>query len=322
MESVFHRALAWVRAIPPRVVIAAKLVFALLAIVIVGATVDWRTVATHLNGLFLPILAGMLVMAPVLMVTAWRWKLIIGTETPERFSFLKALRGWGLGLFINLVVPGLVGGDAARAHYASVHAQIKYSRALMVAFTERLFGLLSICLLAGIGLALNDHIERFTQIPATELTLGLVVAGAIILVGMVLTRRYTQIPLLLFPLLLVLSVVGQSSDFVLVHFYGRAVSVDIPLETLLLVVPLVFLASVIPLTPGGHGVREATLTALLTLAGIPVSEAALIALMLFVTKIGFGLACGVALLDGTGQLRKATQIVTKDDAPQQLKDLA
>ena len=95
MESVFHRALAWVRAIPPRVVIAAKLVFALFAIVIVGTTVDWRTVATHLNGLFLPILAGMLVMVPVLMVTAWRWKLIIGTETPRRFGFLTALRGCG-----------------------------------------------------------------------------------------------------------------------------------------------------------------------------------------------------------------------------------
>jgi uncharacterized membrane protein YbhN (UPF0104 family) len=311
MESVFHRALAWVRAIPPRVVIATKLAFALLAIVIVGTTVDWRTVATHLNGLFLPILAGMALMVPVLMVTAWRWKLIIGTETPRRFGFLTALQGCGLGLFINLVVPGLVGGDAARAHYASVRAQIKYPRALVVAFTERLFGLLSICLLAGIGLALNDHIERFTQIPATELTLGVVAAAAIVLAGVGLTRQYTQIPLLLFPLLLVLSVVGQSSDFLLVHIYGRAVSVDIPLETLLLVVPLVFLASVIPLTPGGHGIREVTLTALLTLAGIPVSKAALIALMLLVTKIGFGLACGVALLNVTPQLRKATQIVTQ-----------
>jgi uncharacterized membrane protein YbhN (UPF0104 family) len=262
----------------------------------------------------------MALMVPVLMVTALRWKLIVGTETPGGFSFLTALRGWGLGLFINLVVPGMVGGDAARAHYSSVRAKIEYRRALIVAFTERLFGLLSICLLAGIGLAVNDHIERFTQIPANELTVGLVVAGAIILVGVGLTRRYTQIPLLLFPLLLVLSVLGQSSDFALVHFYGRAVSVDIPLETLLLVVPLVFLASVIPLTPGGHGVREATLTALLTLAGIPLSQAALIALMLLVTKIGFGLACGVALLDGRDQLRKATQSQT-DDAPQQVKDL-
>ena len=160
-------------------------------------------------------------------------------------------------------------------------------------------------------MALNDHIERFTQISATELTLGLVVAGAIIVVGVVLTRRYTQIPLLLFPVLLVLSVLGQSSDFLLVHFFGRAVSVDIPLETLLLVIPLVFLASVIPITPGGHGIREVTLTALLTLAGIPVGEAALIALMLLVTKIGFGLACGVTLIDGAHPLRKATEIVTQ-----------
>ena len=311
MESVFHRVSAWVRAIPPRVVLAAKLGFALTAIAIVATTVDWRTVATHPKGLFVPILAGMALMVPILMVTALRWKLIIGTEIPGHFSFPTALRGWGLGLFVNLVVPGVVGGDAARAHYASVHAKIDHRRALLVAFTERLFGLLSICLLAGVGLALNDHVERFTQIPATGLTVGLAVAAAIVLLGVVLTRRYTQIPLLLFPVLLVLTVIGQSSDFLLVHFFGRAVSVDIPLETLLLVIPLVFLASVIPITPGGHGMREVTLTALLTLAGIPVGEAALFALMLFVTKIGFGLACGVTLIEGARPLRKATEIVTQ-----------
>ena len=77
-----------------------------------------------------------------------------------------------------------------------------------------------------------------------------------------------------------------------------------------LVIPLVFLASVISITPGGHGIREVTLTALLTLAGIPVGEAALIALMLLVTKIGFGLVCGVALIDGAHPLRKATEFVT------------
>ena len=310
MESVFHRVSAWVRAIPPRVVLAAKLGFALTAIAILATTVDWRTVAANLDRLLLPILAGIALLVPFLMVAALRWKLIIGTETPGNFSFLTALRGWGLGLFVNLVVPGVVGSDAVRAHYASVRSKIDYRRALLVAFTERLFGLLSICLLLGIGLALNDHIERFTQISTNQLTLGLVVAGAIIVVGVVLTRRYTQIPLLLFPVLLVLSVLGQSSDFLLVHFFGRAVSVDIPLETLLLVIPLVFLASVISITPGGHGIREVTLTALLTLAGIPVGEAALIALMLLVTKIGFGLVCGVALIDGAHPLRKATEFVT------------
>ena len=163
MESVFRRAYGLVRSVPPRVVLAAKLVFAILAIVIVAAMVDWRTVATDPHGLILPILAGLAVMVPALMVTALRWKLLIGTETPRRFSFLTALRGWCLGLFVNLVVPGVVGGDVARAHYASVRAQIKYPRSLLVVFTERLFGLLTICLLGAIGLLVNDHLERFTH---------------------------------------------------------------------------------------------------------------------------------------------------------------
>ena len=111
MESIFSRAHAWVGAISPRVVLAAKLAFALLAICIVGTMVDWRTVVTDLNGLFFPIMGGIALMVPALMATALRWKLLIGTETPRRFSFLTALRGFCLGLFINLVMPGMVGGD-------------------------------------------------------------------------------------------------------------------------------------------------------------------------------------------------------------------
>jgi hypothetical protein len=87
-------------------VLAPKLAFALLAIVIVGAMVDWPTVITDLGGLFLPILAGIGLLVPVAMVTALRWKLLIGTETPRHFSFLTAFRGWCLGLFVNLVMPG------------------------------------------------------------------------------------------------------------------------------------------------------------------------------------------------------------------------
>ena len=233
-------------------------------------------------------------------------------QTPRSaLTFSRLFAGGASVCSLIWCCPAWLAGMWRRAHYATVRAQIKYPRALVVALNERLFGLLSLCVLASIGVALNEHVERFTQIPSTQLALGLVVAAVIIIVGVALTRRYTQISLLLIPLLVLLSVAGQSSDFLLLHFYGQAIAVDIPLPTLLLVVPLVFIASVLPLTPGGHGVREATLTALLTLAGIPVSEAALIALMLLVTKIGFGLVCGIALIDGSHQFRKATQPVTQ-----------
>jgi uncharacterized membrane protein YbhN (UPF0104 family) len=303
MTDARRRAYAWVCAIPPRVLLAGKLTFALIAIAVVAKMVDWPSTLARLDGLFLPILAGIALAVPVVMVMALRWKLIMGTETPQRFSFGTAFRGWCLGAFCNLVLPGIVASDAARAHYASVRAHIKYPRSFLVVMTERLFGLLSILLLAGIGVALNDHLDRFTSIPAAQLALGLVVAGAVTVAGVALTRRYTHVPLILFPVLLLLSIAGQSSDYLLVHFYGQAVSVDVPLDTLLLVIPLVFLASFIPLVPGGYGVREATLTGLLTVAGIPVSEAALIALMLFVTKIGSSLLSGLILISSGYELR-------------------
>ncbi len=310
MTNTWRRAYAWVCAIPPRVLLVGKLAFGLIAIAVVSKMVDWPSTFARLNGLFLPILAGIALAVVSVTMMALRWKLLIGTETPRRFSFMTAFRGACLGLFCNLALPGIVGGDAARAHYASVRAQITYPRSFLIVFTERLFGLIGTFLLLGIGLALNDHLERFTSVPAAQLALGLGVAGAVITLGVVLTRRFTKIPLLLFPVLLLVSIAGQSADFILVHFYGRAVSVDIPLEMLLLVIPLVFLASFIPLTPGGHGLREAVLTGLLTVGGVPVGEAALIALMVLVTKISSALLSGLVVLGDTDPLRNAKDAVT------------
>jgi uncharacterized membrane protein YbhN (UPF0104 family) len=290
-----------VRSIPPRVILAIKLALATLAIIVVATMVDWRTVATDPHQLILPIFGGFAIMVPATLAVAFRWKLLIGSETPRHFSFLNAVRGWCLGLFFNMVVPGVVGGDVARAHYASVRAQIKYPHSLLVAFTERLFGLLTICLLGTIGLLVNDNLNRFTKAPALQLVLAILLISAIVLAGIRLIHRYSRISPLLFPSLLLLTIAGQSSDFLLVHFYGRVVSVNIPLTTLLVVLPLVFLATVLSLTPGGTGVREATLTALLTLSGVPVSAAALVALMLLVTKVGFALLCGLAIFGGISQ---------------------
>src|SRR5688500_4972080 len=132
MESVFRRAYDLLRDPPRQTVIAAKLALGLVAIGIVATMVDWPTVATNLDNLSLPVLAGIAVMTPAVMAMALRWKLIIGTETRRRFSYLTALRGWCLALFFNLMVPGLVGGDLARIYYANLYAQITYSRAFLV----------------------------------------------------------------------------------------------------------------------------------------------------------------------------------------------
>jgi uncharacterized membrane protein YbhN (UPF0104 family) len=254
--------------------------------------IDWGRLTQLGAWVLLPILGGvcytMLLGVPF---SALRWSLLVQIGSTGRLRFLSALRGYFLGLFFNFAMPGALGGDLVRVHFASVRAQIAYAPSALIVLTERLFGLLSLCLLGAIGVAMNDRLGQFTTYPATQVIVWIAAVGAILLVAMEFTRRYIAIPLALVPLILLLSIIGQSTDFLLVYLYGKFLSVDIPLETLLLVMPLVFMASVLPFAPGGHGAREVTLTGLLALVGIPVSQAALIALMLFTTKIGLGLAC-------------------------------
>lgn len=290
MTNLAGRARALFGAVPPKVMLAAKLLFVAATLLFTLSMVDWETLTRQSAWLLLAILGGICFALLFVPVVALRWCLLIKIGSTGRLHFLNALRGYFLGLFCNLALPGAIGGDLVRAHFASVRAQIAYTRSGLIVLTERLFGLLSIFLLVGIGVALNDQLSQFTPLPATDLIVGLVVVGAVLIGAMGVARHYIGIPLVFVPLLLLLSMIGQSTDFVLIHFYGRFLSVDVPLQTLLIVVPLVFIASILPFAPGGHGAREVTLTGLLAVAGIPVSQAALIALMLLTTKVGVGLA--------------------------------
>ena len=268
---------------------ALRLALAAAALLFIVSIVDWQSIAHQGAWLPLVILVGVCISALFVPLLALRWMTLVRVGSTGRLSYLSALRGYFTGIFFNLALPGAIGGDLVRTHHASVHAGIGHARSGLIVVTERLFGLLSICLMAGIGLAMNDRLSAFTTIPRFEVVIALIVVTGVVVGAVAVGRRYIGIPMTLVPLLLLISAIGQSSDLLLVHLYGRFLSVHIPLETLLIVVPLVFIASVLPLVPGGHGAREVTLAGLLALSGVMASEAGLIALMLFLTKIGLGL---------------------------------
>ncbi|HEX2644312.1 MAG TPA: lysylphosphatidylglycerol synthase transmembrane domain-containing protein [Thermoanaerobaculia bacterium] len=85
-----------------------------------------------------------------------RWRLLLraqGYDVP--FGFL--LRSFLVGVFFNNLLPGTVGGDAARA-WQSSQAGTGKTRALAVVLVDRFLGLFTLMLFAGVGALLSPEL--------------------------------------------------------------------------------------------------------------------------------------------------------------------
>ena len=103
-----------------------------------------------------------------------RWRLLLraqGYDVPLGFL----LRSFLVGVFFNSLLPGTVGGDAARA-WQSSRAGTGKTRALAVVLVDRFLGLFTLMLFAGVGALLSPEL--------TGAVPGLRAWVAVLLVGM------------------------------------------------------------------------------------------------------------------------------------------
>jgi uncharacterized membrane protein YbhN (UPF0104 family) len=91
-----------------------------------------------------------------------------------------------------------------------------------------------------------------------------------------------------FPLL-VLSALAQLTDIIVTKLFCWHLLLDVTISELLFIMPLVYLAAAIPISLGGFGVREGALVALLSLYGVEVSMAIILAFMLYLSKVVAGI---------------------------------
>ena len=99
----------------------------------------------------------------------------------------------------------------------------------------------------------------------------------------------------------VCSALFQMSDIVGTYFIARSLGVVLPFTLFLVVVPVVFVATLLPISLGGLGVREGAFVYLLGLVGVDASSALALSLLVYCNRL---LLCGVGgLLNVTWNVR-------------------
>lgn len=315
-----------------RLLLGLQFVVAGAALAAVVALVDWPAAAgvwaaadlRWLAAAWLLSLAGFL-------PAALRWTRLLAA-VHLHYPLLAAYRAYLVGVFCGLAMPGVIAGDAARIWLCSREARAPLALATTTVVAERALGVAALLAILTLGIGIVGS-GAAANVPAWLPGVGLLLLGALLALPRCLrwlddrwpapavaraslpaalvarlraaTAALRRIGIADLLLALVLSIAFQLIDIVVVHAIGRALGIDLGLPILLITMPLVHLATVLPLSPGGLGVREGTMALVLAQSGVSSSAAALLALTVFLNRVLVGAVGGLAHLAGGSRLADA-----------------
>ena len=238
--------------------------------------------------------------AMIVALLGWRWRTILGA-----LGVWRRL-DWAIGLtfvatFFNMLLPFSLGGDIGRVLLGR-RSNIDLATGTTVAVFDRVVGLTALALLTLLTLTLVPSMLASRGIwMAALLVPGCAVLAALGLAAAValakrweIARRVTDfagrfLALVHRPFLLAImtlqSLAGHLLAIVLAYVIASGLGLPLTLAQALLLMPPVLLATALPLSIGGWGVREAAAVPILGLAGVAPAGALAISLLFGVTQL-------------------------------------
>jgi uncharacterized membrane protein YbhN (UPF0104 family) len=303
---------------------AIKVIITLAALALVAYSVSFDKLFTTLRSIS-PVTAIIVIVGYAVgqLMSSVKWWTIAksgGINVP----YHVALKAYCIGMFVNCFGSGLgtVGGDVARGILIS-HGLPKKTEGIAAVIADRVHGLTVLCLIA----LVTSQLFRSDRVPGwLILSLLILVAGFIagwIIGPWLLTlfpdgskfaSKMRQVAAI-FPrdakTLLIISAISVVFHCVQILLHGvmaSALSAEIPLSTLFVVIPLVNIASSLPISWNGLGVRETSYIFFLTAPPALVSPeqaAAFGAMWLLAVTVTSAIGGVVALVTGDLRLLRA-----------------
>lgn len=262
-------------------------------------------------GVWLGVFAGYLI-GHALGVVKWRSILAAGRA---ELSGGEAVRCYSAGLFANLWLPTIVGGDVWRATLAG-RATGRPEAVVIGGIGDRVSDMLALTAIAfGGALFARSSLPPWAGNALTVLTVGAIFGFAVLLplafrrplarwprrsrrsVGrtLVAIRRLIRTPSIAVAVF-ALSLAIQSGFVLLNAWLGSTIGIDVPLAGWFVVWPLAKAVSMLPVSVGGLGVRETALGAGLASFGARMAQGVVVSLAWVSVHLVGGLAAGAIWL--------------------------
>jgi uncharacterized membrane protein YbhN (UPF0104 family) len=229
-------------------------------------------------------------------MSAWRWSLL-GAILKIPAPFIDYLSYAFIGMFTNVFVPGLIGGDALRAVYLG-RRHHRLGDAIASVAADRIVGLLGLFWMTAAAAALSVSLPRSVTLPTIAVgVISLVGFAALPLIGKLAARLPARIanttatiaPYLNRPFAMMpaigLSVALQLSLATCQWILARGLGLSAPLSLFLLCVPIANVFASLPVTLNGLGVREMAYLMLFGMAGMAKADAIALGLLWFAATV-------------------------------------
>jgi hypothetical protein len=271
-----------------RVLTCARLAVGVALIAWLIWKIDWRKLAEALPRVNVPLVVTCVLFYVILQVlSAFKWQLLLRAQG-MRLQLRTLARFYFIGMFFNLFLPTIVGGDAMRA-YLAAKEKGHLGVVMLSIFAERLTGFVALLIIGFIGAALTPALmgrnELRLLIFAAIACGG--VAVAVVVLSVALRTRWLPAPVhkkltQLYECLRVygsrpqtltgvmaVSFLFQTGMVALNTLLIRACGYDAPFRTMAFFVPVLTIASMLPISPNGLGIREITSVLLFQQIQIP-----------------------------------------------------
>lgn len=294
-----------------------------------ATTYDWRPGLVHvfreMDPAGLVTALGMLLFSAIVAITRW-WRLLRVAGCTARWY--DALRLTFVGFFMNLVLPGLTGGDVVKAVMIVRENPERRADALVSVLVDRGLGLLVLMAMAATVVLYEG--ERFAEVrwPVVGVFLAVLVALWIGLhpwprQALRVERLLEKLPqkerlrsvdraLSIYAkhpgeigLAIVLSALNHGSIAFALYSLGHAFGDTLNLAEYLGIAAIANTVSSVPVAPGGWGVGEALYGYLFHLLGAPTALGIAVSVSYRLLNTGLGLAGGIFLLPFVPGAREA-----------------
>ncbi|MGD0464743.1 MAG: lysylphosphatidylglycerol synthase transmembrane domain-containing protein [Tepidisphaeraceae bacterium] len=268
------------------------------------------------------IIAALAIFPVTILITSLRWhELLRALDIRLRLGRTFVLNM--VGMFYNTIMPtGSTGGDVFKAYYVARQTHHR-TRAVMSVAVDRVIGLAALIILGGAMAALQQHIPRCRQVALASAGILIVATLAILVFYVPSLRELSGLDFIIKKLPMQKQVRGAVETL---HIYGHrpllvlvALFVSFPVHMIVITaaqlcgiafglhlnlfyywmaVPVIVLASAIPISPQGAGVMEYFAIKLLQPQGVTVAQAFALTMSIRLVQILWNLTGGFFVLRG------------------------
>lgn len=232
-----------------------------------------------------------------------RWRIILNQFSKDKNDFFSDYKIYLKALFLNNFLPGSIGGDLYRIKESRSSRNINYKKASFIILLERSFGALAILSILFIGVYFfynQSTLPLFKELNNFYFYLIFI----ILIIFLVVSQKFLNIG---FNCLISIFLLSLASQVLIIGTSSLIMINLIPFSDFYwgsIIFPISHFSTIIPISIGGHGVREGVEVGLLNFLGAKLEFSTLFSLVIYLAKL-FTSVLGILFIFFNEKLTKA-----------------